>query len=204
MDVIIFGEGELTFTELDEKALEFSSEVDSVSFEKFKSQIKGIRGIYYREGDIQYTGDRDCIENLDEIPFPYPEIVAGSADPDHKIYYYESSRGCPFCCSYCLSSVDKRVRFKSFERTCEELQIFLDHKVKLVKFVDRTFNLMNHHNTELAIQIHQPDVLVRMPFDAYGAISDYAKASEIAEIGRQLMSDALTKYESANVDSLSI
>ena len=63
---------------------------------------------------------------------------------------------------------------------------------------------MNHHNTELAIQIHQPDVLVRMPFDAYGEISDYAKASEIAEIGRQLMSDALTKYESANVDSLSI
>ena len=158
LDVIIFGEGELTFTELVEKVLEFSSEVDSVSFEKFKSQIKGIRGIYYREGNIQYTGDRDCIENLDEIPFPYPEIVAGSADPDHKIYYYESSRGCPFCCSYCLSSVDKRVRFKSFERTCEELQIFLDHKVKLVKFVDRTYNLkeahylkiwefiLNHHN----------------------------------------------------------
>ena len=88
-----------------------------------------------------FTGNRALIENLDDLPFPYPEILAGDADPDHKIYYYESSRGCPFGCSYCLSSVDKRVRFKSLERTCNELQIFLDNNIKLVKFVDRTYNL---------------------------------------------------------------
>ena len=96
-------------------------------------------------GEITFTGNRDLIHNLDDIPFPYPEILEGTADPDHKIYYYESSRGCPFSCSYCLSSVDKRVRFKSLERACSELQIFLDHNIKLVKFVDRTYNLDENH-----------------------------------------------------------
>ena len=80
----------------------------------------------------------------------------------------------------------------------------LDYEDNYYDILDRTFNLMNHHNTELAIQIHQPDVLVRMPFDAYGEISDYAKASEISEVGRQLMREALDRYESTHSDSLSI
>jgi len=80
----------------------------------------------------------------------------------------------------------------------------LDYEDNYYDILDRTFNLMNHHNTELAIQIHQPDVLVRMSFDAYGEISDYAKASEISEVGRQLMREALDRYESAHPDSLSI
>ena len=152
LDFIAAGEGELTFTDMIEKS-EFNS---SGILEK----LKEIKGVYYRKSDgcIEYTGDRELIKNLDEIPFPYPEILNGEADPDHKIYYYESSRGCPFGCSYCFSSIDKRVRFKSLERTCNELQIFLDNNIKLVKFVDRTYNLdeeryigiwdyiLKHHN----------------------------------------------------------
>ena len=179
LDFIIFGEGELTLTELIEK-----SAGDAKSL---PAKLKEIKGLFYRacessqprdgandeargktrdrtndaarDGthdqprdrtndaprevapDILFTGNRALIENLDDLPFPYPEILTGDADPDHKIYYYESSRGCPFGCSYCLSSVDKRVRFKSLERTCNELQIFLDNNIKLVKFVDRTYNL---------------------------------------------------------------
>ncbi len=136
LDFIIFGEGELTFTELVEKS--------GGDAQSLLAKLKDIKGIFYRArtgADVAFTGNRALIENLDDIPFPYPEILAGTADPDHKIYYYESSRGCPFGCSYCLSSVDKRVRFKSLERTCNELQIFLDNNIKLVKFVDRTYNL---------------------------------------------------------------
>lgn len=158
LDFIIFGEGEETFREMITKC--------RVNAKNLFKHFSDIKGIYYRKsessefveknesscnsgngnfGEIIFSGNRDLIHNLDEIPFPYPEIVAGTADPDHKIYYYESSRGCPFSCSYCLSSVDKRVRFKSLERACSELQIFLDNNIKLVKFVDRTYNLDENH-----------------------------------------------------------
>lgn len=149
LDFIMFGEGEETFREM---ITECAGAPKSLL-----SRLADIKGIYYRKEDsirggtdntgarIDFTGNRDLIHNLDDIPFPYPEIVAGTADPDHKIYYYESSRGCPFSCSYCLSSVDKRVRFKSLERACSELQIFLDNNIKLVKFVDRTYNLDENH-----------------------------------------------------------
>ena len=79
--------------------------------------------------------------NLDEIPFVYEKIEAFG----HKIIYYESSRGCPFSCSYCLSSIDKSVRFRSLARVYQELQFFLDAKVPQVKFVDRTFNCNHRH-----------------------------------------------------------
>ncbi|MBQ5999263.1 MAG: DUF4080 domain-containing protein, partial [Treponema sp.] len=84
----------------------------------------------------------------------YPQIT----EPDNRIYYYESSRGCPFTCAYCMSSLDKKVRFISLERTFKDIQRFLDAGVRLVKFVDRTFNLneeryiaiweyiLSHHN----------------------------------------------------------
>ena len=135
LDFVVFGEGELTFTDMIEKS---GGEAKSLI-----GKFKEIKGIYYRNGEnaVEFSGNRSFIEDLDDIPFPYPEIRAGKADPDNKIYYYESSRGCPFSCAYCLSSVEKRVRFKSLERTCSEIQIFLDNDIKLVKFVDRTYNL---------------------------------------------------------------
>lgn len=135
LDFVVFGEGELTFCDMIEK-----SEGEA---KNLLPRLKDIQGLYYRNAQnaVEFSGNRKLIENLDDIPFPYPEILSGKADSDHKIYYYESSRGCPFSCAYCLSSVEKRVRFKSLERTCRELQIFLDNNIKLVKFVDRTYNL---------------------------------------------------------------
>ena len=101
-----------------------------------------------------FTGERPLICDLSSLPFPYPVIQ----EPDNKIHYYESSRGCPFSCAYCMSSLDKRVRFMPLERVFSDLQRFLDAKTKLVKFVDRTYNLqeerylkiweyiLQHHN----------------------------------------------------------
>lgn len=74
--------------------------------------------------------------DMDTIPFVYEDFHLF----EHKILYYETSRGCPFCCSYCLSSVDKTVRFRSLPIVKKELDAFLEAKVPQVKFVDRTFN----------------------------------------------------------------
>ena len=79
--------------------------------------------------------------NLDDIPFCYEDLE----EFENRIIYYESSRGCPFRCSYCLSSIDKRVRFRSLSLVEKELQFFIDHKVPQVKFVDRTFNARKDH-----------------------------------------------------------
>ena len=83
--------------------------------------------------------------NMDTIPFVYEDFHLF----EHKILYYETSRGCPFCCSYCLSSVDKTVRFRSLPIVKKELDDFLEAKVPQVKFVDRTFNC----NRQRAIDI---------------------------------------------------
>ncbi len=84
--------------------------------------------------------------SLDEIPFWYQDLAEqGTTDFDHRIVYYESSRGCPFSCSYCLSSLDKTMDFRSIPRVCKELHFFLEKKVPQVKFVDRTFNCKKEH-----------------------------------------------------------
>ena len=75
--------------------------------------------------------------DMDALPFVYREEIA---QLEHRILYYETMRGCPFDCQYCLSSVEKGVRFRSLDQVFPELQFFLDHKVRQVKFVDRTFN----------------------------------------------------------------
>ena len=87
------------------------------------------------------------VKDLSTIPFPYVE--ADMVDLEHKIIYYESSRGCPFSYQYCLSGNKNTVRFFPQERTLKELQWFIDHKVKQVKFVDRTFNCAPHHHRPL-------------------------------------------------------
>ena len=81
------------------------------------------------------------IKDLSSLAFAYEDFN----DFAHKIIYYESSRGCPFSCSYCLSSIDKSVRFRDLELVKKELQIFIDAKVPQVKFVDRTFNCRASH-----------------------------------------------------------
>ena len=79
--------------------------------------------------------------DLNSLPFPYADLTGF----ENRIIYYESSRGCPFSCSYCLSSIDKSVRFRDAEKVCRELQFFLDRRVPQVKFVDRTFNCRKSH-----------------------------------------------------------
>jgi len=94
------------------------------------------------QDDIIYTGDRE-LTNLDDIPFIYNDEVW--EEFNNRIIYYESSRGCPFRCSYCLSAIDKSVRLRSLNLVFPELQFFLDRKVPQVKFIDRTFNCNREH-----------------------------------------------------------
>ena len=130
---VMRGEGEATFAELSSWYLNPSDAI---------GQLRSICGITYREkdGGIQVNPDRESLD-LSTLPFPYEDLK----DFAHRIIYYESSRGCPFSCSYCLSSIDKRLRFRSLELVTKELQFFIDHRVPQVKFVDRTFNCKRDH-----------------------------------------------------------
>ena len=116
--------------------------------------LLGIAGLVFRnaDGGIVHTGLRPAVA-MDDIPFPYKDM----APFKNKIIYYESSRGCPFSCSYCLSSIDKHVRFRSLPLVKEELAFFLEHKVPQVKFVDRTFNCSHERTLELWRFIREHD-----------------------------------------------
>ena len=137
IDYIVQGEGEEAFHAL-VTALQLGNDgLDPV--------IPGVRG--RRDGSILGSLEAVEISDLSSIPFPYTE--EDMDDLEHKIIYYESSRGCPFSCQYCLSGNKNTVRFFPQERTLEELQWFIDHGVKQVKFVDRTFNCAPHHHRPL-------------------------------------------------------
>lgn len=117
----------------------FKGEGEKVLLNFFTKDISEVKGVVYREGErLKYNGIEPLIENLDIIPFPYDDEELQDRT---KIFYYESSRGCPFNCSYCMSSIDKSVRYYSIDRTKEDLKRFIDSPIKLLKFVDRTFNL---------------------------------------------------------------
>ena len=124
---IMIGEGEETFLHL----LKYY-----VKEEGFKD-LKKIQGIVTRDNVYM---ERPLLD-MNTLPFLYEDLSAF----ENRIIYYESSRGCPFRCSYCLSSVDKTVRVRDFSLVKKELQFFLDHKVPQVKFVDRTFNCVHEH-----------------------------------------------------------
>lgn len=137
IDYIVQGEGEEAFHAL-VTALQVGNDgLDPV--------IPGVRG--RRHGSILGSAEAVEVRDLSTIPFPYTE--EDMDDLEHKIIYYESSRGCPFSCQYCLSGNKNTVRFFPQERTLEELQWFIDHGVKQVKFVDRTFNCAPHHHRPL-------------------------------------------------------
>ena len=137
IDYIVQGEGEEAFHAL-VTALKLGNDgLDPV--------IPGVRG--RRDGSILGSAEAVEVRDLASIPFPYTE--ADMEDLEHKIIYYESSRGCPFSCQYCLSGNKNTVRFFPQERTLKELQWFIDHGVKQVKFVDRTFNCAPHHHRPL-------------------------------------------------------
>ena len=163
---VMIGEGEETFRELmklyaDELPSSFgtSSEApDSPEETPAWPLPDQIRGIAYRTrpgGVVRRTPGRQAVP-LDEIPFFYGEQNEIN-DFQDRIIYYESSRGCPYRCSYCLSSIDKTVRFRNVELVKKELQFFLDKKVPQVKFVDRTFNCSHAHAMEIWSYIREHD-----------------------------------------------
>ena len=126
---LMMGEGEQTFSQL-------------CAYYGGDGKIDDIDGITYRDKTESIViRPLKKLLPMDEIPFCYSDL----ADFEHRIIYYESSRGCPFSCSYCLSSVDKTLRFRSLSLVYKELQFFLDKKVPQVKFVDRTFNCKHSH-----------------------------------------------------------
>lgn len=125
IDYIVRGEGEVTLTELLGQILRGES-------------AAGVRGISYRQHDqVHENPPRQVVEDLDSLPSPYQRDFSDYQD---RIVYYESSRGCPYNCSYCLSSTIKGVRFFSLDRVKEELRHLLSYKLRELKFVDRTFN----------------------------------------------------------------
>lgn len=134
VELVVVGEGEATFYDLLDKHLLAGQDLSDID------------GIVYRNGKREICRNplRPYL-NMDEIPFVY-EDMSGF---EHKILYYETSRGCPFRCSYCLSSIDKQVRFRSLSLVLPELQYFLEQKVPQVKFVDRTFNCNHEHAYEI-------------------------------------------------------
>lgn len=130
---VMVGEGEETFRELCRFYVEN------------KGSLEEISGIAFYFGEkIRHNGWREIMD-LSKVPFAYENME----DFRNKIVYYESSRGCPFSCSYCLSSVDKKLRFRNLDPVKKELQFFIDRKVPQVKFVDRTFNCKHSHAMEI-------------------------------------------------------
>lgn len=139
---VMVGEGEETFKELAGHYVE-----------KNPQNLKNMTGICYRDGDqIIHNGWRQIMD-LSSIPFIYKDL----SEFKNRIIYYESSRGCPFSCSYCLSSIDKKLRFRDTETVKKELQFFIDNKVPQVKFVDRTFNCKHDHAMAIWEYINEHD-----------------------------------------------
>ena len=164
---VMKGEGEKTFKEIcriyrnefekRENVCGYQDKNVDNSWKKSESvdnQLKGVDGITFREEKEKIIDNPwRPIMDLSEVPFVYDHME----DFEHKIIYYETSRGCPFSCSYCLSSVDKRLRFRNIELVKKELQFFLDHKVPQVKFVDRTFNCKHDHSIAIWKYIMEHD-----------------------------------------------
>ncbi len=155
LEGVICGEGELSFYELVKAWWELDVNNinanllgehqkldDSYDLEQGFALYDNILGITYRgvNGKIKENPMRPLM-SMDEVPFIYEDLSLFQ----NKILYYETSRGCPFSCSYCLSSINKNVRFRSLELVEKELEFFLGHKVPQVKFIDRTFNCNREH-----------------------------------------------------------
>lgn len=143
---ILRGEGEKTYAELCCCWKKDPEKTRTENGDRADDDYSCIRGISYRDqqGVIRENPDQLPL-SMDELVFPYEDLDRLA----HRILYYETSRGCPFRCSYCLSSVEKTLRFRSWELVQRELQFFLDHKVPQVKFIDRTFNCKKEHTMQI-------------------------------------------------------
>ena len=126
LDYILCGEGELVFRSL----------VEHFLGEKNIEDVKGI--VYRKDGQIIVNEEMELLQNLDEIPSPYENLDV--KEYENRIVYYETSRGCPFNCQYCLSSAIKGLRYFSTDRVKRDLKNLIDARVSQIKFIDRTFN----------------------------------------------------------------
>ena len=163
---VMVGEGEETFHELAGYYIERKPET-----------LSEIRGVAFRDENkdrnIVHTGWRELMD-LSKVPFAYSNLT----EFKNRIIYYESSRGCPFSCSYCLSSIDKKLRFRDIELVKKELQFFIDNKVPQVKFVDRTFNSKHDHAMEIWRYITEHDNgITNFHFEI---LADLLRAEELA------------------------
>lgn len=145
---IIEGEGEETYREF-------------VKYKLGQTDIKNIHGLYYKEKDEILCNEKRTLMNMNALVFPYDM----EDDLDNKIVYYEGSRGCPYKCKYCLSSTTHGVRFLDIERVKQELKFFMNKKVRLVKFVDRTFNCNKKFSTEIWSYLINQDTSTRFHFE---------------------------------------
>lgn len=143
---IMIGEGEETFREL----LDYYKGGDS---KEGSIGLEDIQGIVCRIGNRILRTEERAPMDMNRLPFLYRD----RENFENRIIYYESSRGCPFRCSYCLSAIDKSVRFRDMDTLKRELQFFLDEAVAQVKFVDRTFNCSHSHAMEIWEYIHRHD-----------------------------------------------
>lgn len=150
---IMVGEGERTFYRLIRSYLHAyesigqgdSSDVHIHGMQEDSVEIKNIQGIACRE----FTTQPSQYMDMNELVFPYTQEYMDTEELCNRIVYYESSRGCPFSCAYCLSSIDKTVRLRDVQTVKQELDFFLKHKIPQVKFVDRTFNCNHKHAIEI-------------------------------------------------------
>lgn len=174
LDAVIVGEGETTFLET---LIQFS-----------KGQIvdfTDIEGVVYKiEGSaIIANPQRSPINSLDKIPFPYPDLN----ETAHKILYYETTRGCPYNCSYCLSSAIHGVRYFSHDKIFGDLRRFIDAKVPQVKFVDRTFNVSKKHALPiLEFLIEHDNGITNFHFEVTADLLDEAYLEVISRSRRGL------------------
>ena len=187
ISVVMKGEGEATFNELCQYMIEKNTEISK------------IKGITYKDGNnIVETPDRELL-SMDDIPFYYDNVGAF----ENKIIYYEASRGCPFSCSYCLSSIERRVRFRNIDKVKTELQFFLDKKIPQVKFVDRTFNINHKFTKEIWNYILENDNgITNFHFEVSADLLDEEELNIIEKMRPGLIQLEIG-VQSTNVDTIS-
>lgn len=144
-DYVIIGEGEETYSEFVKFLIEYFQNSKEMTNESVFSNLRNIKGLCFRWQDGIILNEPRKLMDMDKIAFPYDL----EEDFRHKIIYYESSRGCPFNCKYCLSSTIKGVRFLNVERVKKELEFLITKNISLIKFVDRTFNCNHEFTVEL-------------------------------------------------------
>ncbi|MGM8261307.1 B12-binding domain-containing radical SAM protein [Clostridium perfringens] len=147
-EYVIVGEGEKTFREF-------------VLYKLGEGKLEDIKGLNYKRDGKVFENPKRPEMNMNELVFPYTY----EEDINNKIVYYEASRGCPFKCKYCLSSVMHGVRFLDVERVKKELKYFMERGLKLVKFVDRTFNCNREYTVELLKYLSEQDTETRFHFE---------------------------------------